>query len=52
LPHAPGEDVPRSAIDAAEADLEQTVTDISRAFDEAIGSFEPLDELKRRIADG
>lgn len=52
LPHAPGEDVPRSAIDAAEADLEQTVTDISKAFDEAIGSFEPLDELKRRIADG
>ncbi|MBB3909761.1 hypothetical protein [Sphingomonas desiccabilis] len=52
LPRAPGEDVPRSAIDAAEADLEQTVTDISAAFDEAIESFEPLDELKRRIADG
>ncbi|HEX8553286.1 MAG TPA: hypothetical protein VF695_01140 [Sphingomonas sp.] len=52
LPHAPGEDVPRSAIDAAETDLEQTVTEISKAFDEAIGSFEPLDELKRRIADG
>lgn len=52
LPTAPGEDVPRSAIDAAEADLEQTVTDISRAYDEAIASFEPLDELKRRIADG
>lgn len=52
LPAAPGEDIPRSAIDDAEADLERTVADISRAFDEAIDSFEPLDELKRRIADG
>lgn len=52
LPTIPGEDVPRSAVDAAEADLEQTVSDISAAFDEAIDSFEPLDELKRRIADG
>lgn len=52
LPHASGEEVARSAIDAAEADLEQTVADISGAFDEAIGSFEPLDVLKRRIADG
>jgi hypothetical protein len=48
----PGEDIPRSAIDAAEADLEQTVDAISAAFDEAIDSFEPLDALKRRIADG
>lgn len=52
LPHAPGEDVPRSAVDAAEADLVETVGEISAAFDEAIGSFEPLDELKRRIANG
>jgi hypothetical protein len=52
LPHAPTEEVPRSAIDAAEADLEETVTQISKAFEEAIDSFEPLDELKRRIADG
>jgi len=52
LPTAPGEDIPRSAIDAAEQDLEATVTQISKAFDEAIDSFEPLDELKRRIADG
>ena len=52
LPQAPGEDIPRTAIDEAEADLEQAVVQISTAFDEAIDSFEPLDELKRRIADG
>ncbi|GGA01334.1 hypothetical protein GCM10019071_34810 [Sphingobium fuliginis] len=52
LPIAPGEDIPRSAIDAAEQDLEATVSQISSAFDDAIDSFEPLDELKRRIADG
>ncbi|MDK2768327.1 MAG: hypothetical protein KYX69_11485 [Sphingomonas sp.] len=52
LPPAPGEDIPRSAIDAAEHDLEATVSHIARAFDEAIDSFEPLDDLKRRIEDG
>ncbi|EZP70368.1 hypothetical protein BV96_03333 [Sphingomonas paucimobilis] len=52
LPIAPGEDIPRSAIDAAEQDLEATVSQISAAFDEAIESFEPLDELKRKMADG
>lgn len=52
LPHAPGEDIPKSAVDEAQADLEDTIRQISRAFDEAIDSFEPLDELKRRIADG
>jgi len=52
LPHAPGVDIPKSAIDAAEADLEATVAEISTAFDEAIDSFEPLDELKKRIANG
>lgn len=52
LPPPPGEDVSPSAIDAAEKDLEQAINEISKAFDEAVDSFEPLDELKRRIADG
>lgn len=52
LPTVPGQDVPRSAIDEAEASLVRTVSEVSAAFNEAIASFEPLDDLKKRMADG
>lgn len=51
LPLPGGDGIPRSAIEAAEENLEAAVDEISTAFDEAIASFEPLDELKKRIAD-
>jgi hypothetical protein len=39
-------------IRAAEAAIEKAVSEVTKAFDAAILNFEPLDQLKRRLADG
>ena len=52
LPPASTTPVNMAAIDAAEAAVERAVAEITSAFDTAITSFEPLDSLKKRLADG
>lgn len=52
LPPPPPATVSDDEIKDAEAALEAAASDISAAFDHAITKFEPLDELKRRLADG
>jgi hypothetical protein len=45
-------EVPLGAVEQAEAALERAVAEITAAFEVAIGQFEPLDNLRRRLADG
>lgn len=52
LPEPPVATVTDADIRAAEQALDSAVAEISRAFDDAITRFEPLDQLKRRLADG
>lgn len=52
LPTAPASSVGEGDLHAAESALNEAVTQISEACDVAIASFEPLDILKRSLADG
>lgn len=52
LPHAAPSPLNEEDVRSAEANLEEAVLQITNAFDVAIGSFEPLDVLKRRLHDG
>lgn len=49
LPPPPEKVVSEKDVEAAEAALESATIEISAAFDRAIGEFEPLDVLKRRL---
>lgn len=51
LPPAPPSTVSDAEIKAAESALDEAIRDVSIAFDQAIEKFEPLDELKRKLAD-
>lgn len=52
LPRPPVSSVGEGEVRAAEAALTEAVAQISDACDAAIASFEPLDRLKRSLADG
>lgn len=52
IPPAAPNQVNSGAIDAAEASLTAAVAEITEAFDRAVLSFEPLDALKQRLANG
>ena len=52
LPSAPAASIGDGEVRAAETALDGVVAEISSACDAAIASFEPLDELKRSLADG
>lgn len=52
LPPPPSAGLKSQDIEAAEASLEQAVSEVIDAFDAGIERFEPLDILKQRLADG
>jgi hypothetical protein len=52
LPDAPVTSANEAELRAAESALDEAVTEISGKFDAAVQSFEPLDVLKLRLADG
>lgn len=51
LPPPPETTVTDADIKAAERALDDAISDVSVAFDEALTQFEPLDELKRKLSD-
>ncbi|MDO1560120.1 hypothetical protein Q0812_11850 [Brevundimonas sp. 2R-24] len=51
LPPPPPLPVSETDIRSAETMLDRAIGDLSSAFDEAVGAFEPLDALKRKLSD-
>jgi hypothetical protein len=52
LPELHEEPVREGDVKAAEAALDRAIDQVSAAFDQSIGSFKPLDELKQELARG